>query len=50
MLMNLTVWRNIPWDWATTVTEVHRSFRHEMYLGDQDIINIILSEVNITII
>ena len=50
MLMNLTRWRNIPWDWSTTVTEVHKSFRHEMYLGDQDIFNIIFSEVNVMVL
>ena len=46
LLSNLTRWRNLTWDWITTLTEVQQSFREEIYIGDQDIINIILSEVS----
>ena len=44
LLTNLTRWRSLSWDWASTVAEVFLAFEDNI-MSDQDIFNIILSEV-----
>lgn len=46
LLANLTRWRQLPFSWLTTVESVLDAYRTRLVTGDQDILNIIFSEVS----